>query len=569
MAKSFINPYAFVSFKKVTNRKKITDLDNEKTFSGSFDYTIELKTPLIIPNTTSDKFCLDSTVSNSYGIYSYENLDGKLAQDNKYQPIIPGSEIRGCIRNVYEALTNSCYNFNKNDVYFSERMTADKAYKPGILLNTAPGEWSLYSANKYNDKYDENIENYRLNIDDECFDMFEKVYINISENCFDDISKTDNGDEEGYLTIGNKFKDKNVVSVFIKKSNNKMILINKDDENYKRLIASIKSFKDKDDNCTYQRYLDALKNNKTITIYYEIVNGNYRFSPAQVGRILYNTSLNNLVGESSNCNDLLCPACLLFGNIHDSNSISSRVRFSDATINGYNYENAKYVDLISGSPKCSNKYFYARVKNNNDDWDSVSAISGRKFYWHHIPNLKNINEKVKSNSNSKLKSRYYYIDNNDLDGNKFNGKVYFNDLTKNEVLNLYKAISLVDDKHCHKLGHAKPFGFGSCNFNVTSLKCEELDLNEIKSNVLWTIELNDLELEYILDFNALDKYVNGNIIVNYPFNNDSIKDEGFKWFVSNKKNIYPQLLPPLISNSVRKSPVLKGYDIQKVNSNHK
>lgn len=562
MGKIFINPYAFVSFKEVKERKKISDLDNVKTYSGSFEYTIELKTPLIIPNTSNDHFGSDLNVSKSYGIYSYENLENKNKQDNLYQPIIPGSEIRGCIRSVYEALTNSCYNFNKdNDLYFSERLNPNKTYKPGILLSNGHGEWVLYAASKYTaDNYNDDGKNYTLTIDNKIFEMFEKVYTSINENyMFEDLSKTNNGNEEAYLTIGNKrLQNKNCISVFIKKGK-PLLTIEKNDSNYKRLIASISSFVDKNLECTYQRYIDALKENKTITIYYEANNSNYRFSPAQIGRVLYNSSLNDKVGISGHCIDSFCPACLMFGNINDDKSVSSRVRFSDAHINNYNYNDSKFIDLISSSPKYSNKYFYANLKDNKLDWDSISCIAGRKFYWHHMPNINNIIEKNKSNKNAKLKSRYYYIDNKTLHDNKFVGKVYFNDVTFDELVMLYKSISLVDDNHCHKLGHGKPFGFGSCNFTISKLNSNDLELKTIKDTVSWTTSLTDRELEYILDFNALDSYVNKNVNVCYPFNNDPLNNPGFKWFVDNKKTSYPQTLPKLINGNNRISPVLKGY----------
>lgn len=558
MVSKFINPYAFVNFKKRIERKSFADLEKEETYSGNFEYEIELKTPLIIPNTSSDEFNKDENVSNSYGIYSYENLENKKSQDNIYQPVIPGSEIRGCIRNVYEALTNSCYNFNKNnDLYFSERVNPKGAYKPGILMKVGDdGEWQLYDADKKTIKdlgiedSDYRIKNFQLIMDYDNFEMFEKVV---------DID-TDEGPKDGYLTIGNEFggKRKQAVSFFIKKGK-PLLDIKKDDHNYKRLKAAIESFVDKDGYCTYKRYLDAIKDNKTITIYYRLVNGNYRFSPAQIGRILYNTSLNEKVGDLGYCDtDKLCPACLLFGNINGDKAISGRVRFSDALTSEYDYSKSKFIYLISGSPKYSNKYFYGKY-NNGEDWDNMSSIAGRKFYWHHKPNLDEIKLKVNYNENNKLKSRYYYIDNNNFN-NKFVGKVYFEDLTKEEVNMLYKAISLIDDKHCHKLGHGKPFGFGSCNFTITSLKCEELNLDDIKNNVSWTISETDRELDYILDFNALDSYVSQKIKVNYPYNEDYIKEEGFKWFVSNKKSNNPQTLKPLISGNNRVSPVLNGYE---------
>ncbi len=550
----FINPYAFVRFKPVSNRKTLNDLANEKTYTGCFEYTIELKTPLIIPNTSNNNFRNENNLSNSYGIYSYEDLTDKKNQDIKYQPVISGSEIRGCIRNVFEAMTNSCYNFDKNnELYFSERLNPNPRdpYKPGILKNSAPGEWTLYEADKY--KYKDKINQNKLIIYDKeklVFEMFEKVYAKLDENEFKELSKKNNGGIESYLTIGNKsLKNHICVSVFAK-TGTPLLKIIKNDDNYKHLVACIKSFQDKNLNCTYQRYLDALDNNKTITIYYNKVNkvnnNYYRFSPAQIGRVLYNSSLLDKVDSTRYCNDTLCPACLLFGNINEQNSISSRVRFSDATIQNYIYKQNDYIDLISGTPHYSNRYFYSTSQSNQSDWDDDNIqIAGRKFYWHHPVIFKDINDKNNGNGNKNIKSRYFYIDDKQLKDQKikFKGKVYFNDITIDELKSLYKSISLVDDQHCHKLGHGKPFGFGSCNFEVTALYCEDITLDDIRKEVKWENTKQDCELKYVLDYDALKSYINTGIKITYPFVEPN--DEGFKWFVNNKK--YPQFLKSLVS----------------------
>ena len=43
-------------------------------------------------------------------IFSYTELDGKRyeGKENYHVPVIPGSEMRGVVRNVYETLTDSC-----------------------------------------------------------------------------------------------------------------------------------------------------------------------------------------------------------------------------------------------------------------------------------------------------------------------------------------------------------------------------------------------------------------------------------------------------------------------------
>lgn len=573
----FINPYAFVSFKKDIKRKKVEDLANEKKYTGSIEYTISPKTPLIIPNTSTKEFNLNNNVSNSYGIYSYEDLQNQKAQSSFFQPIIPGSEIRGCIRNVYEALTSSCYNFkDESDIYFSERVNANSSYKPCVLMNVGEGKWQLYEADKYNDRLlvddQENINKDSMSVDIPgygIFKAFEKFYADFGQIGSDDEDEgmdfsheliRGHNCKEAYLYIGNKNTDGNqVISGFVKKGSPLTTII-KDDDNYKRLVAGIESFKDENGNCTYQRFLDALDNNKCIPIHYEACNfGLYRFSPAQIGRKVFTKSVTQKLGSASRCDgDELCPTCLLFGRVNKDKSLAGRVRFADATIKNYKYNPNNYIDLISGTPHPSNIDMYSR-EQRGIDWDSDNTLmAGRKFYWHHNPDMYFIKNKVNGNENTKIKSRYYYIDNKQLEttNNKFKGKIYFDDITLEELNNLYKAICLVDNNHMHKLGHGKPFGFGSCNFEILNVNSNDITKEELDKDLKWLD--TDKELEYILDFNALKQYINQNIKITYPFSNDPLRDKGYEWFSNNKrpKQILQHLPSLLDSFGNRKKPTL-------------
>ncbi len=580
----FINPYTFVSFQEVKNRKTLEDIKNEKTYTGIIEYNIVPKTPLIIPNTSDDKFKIDNSISNSisnsYGIFSYEDLKDKNSQDETYQPVIPGSEIRGCIRNAFEAFTNSCYNFDpNNDLYFTERVLPENVYTPGVLIWESDNKYHLYEADKYKDLYLDDDQDYidedlKLDIDGELFEMFDEVYYSKEGTKFDNITKKETSEcpYKGYLMIGNNIvgtRNKKTIAVLSEKGR-ELISFEKGSDYYKKLVAVIESFKDKDDKCTYQRYLDGLEKNKTITIYYKKEKDNYIFSPAQIGRKIYNHSVFDLLDTSKYCKETLCPACLLFGNIDKSDkkestktAVSSRVRFTDAILNGYTYTN-EYIDLISSSPKYSNKYFYSTKPSG---WNEGAQIRGRKFYWHHKPNLEVIKKEVETNNNPKLKSRYYYIDEKKFKGDlSFKGKVYFENITKDELCNLYKSISLIDEKHMHKLGYGKPYGFGSCKFTVTKIDSEDITLDEIKEKVKWENDKTNRELEYVLDFNALDQYVKNNIIVHYPFN--ELGEEGYKWFVINKKKGNRKSLPYLLDNSCKRNDPSLSSNKNETNTNN-
>lgn len=111
--KEKINPYEFI---KLPDKKR-KQYEDEDKHTGVIEYTIKTYTPLFIPNSSTDKaFKISDEVlqkkseeHKSYDFYSYTMLDENERYDEIYhQPVIPGSEIRGMVRNLYETLTDSC-----------------------------------------------------------------------------------------------------------------------------------------------------------------------------------------------------------------------------------------------------------------------------------------------------------------------------------------------------------------------------------------------------------------------------------------------------------------------------
>ena len=161
--KGFINPYNFVSLGPSCPRKSWDEYrqDNDNTLlTGYLICRLYPRTPVFIPNTTQKRAFADEVKKMvgsekefndcySYDFFSYEDLsaktDGSPASPPPV-PIIPGSEIRGVIRSVYETITDSCLSTTNTSMVLHKRTPIPG--KPGILKRNGNGKWYLYSPEK-------------------------------------------------------------------------------------------------------------------------------------------------------------------------------------------------------------------------------------------------------------------------------------------------------------------------------------------------------------------------------------------------------------------------------------
>ena len=86
----FVNPYNFIPLGNGVDRKEKKSL-SEGSLTGYISCKLTVKTPLLLPDHSAE------TEKNKFEFYSVLN-----------EPTIPGSELRGCIRSVFETVTNSC-----------------------------------------------------------------------------------------------------------------------------------------------------------------------------------------------------------------------------------------------------------------------------------------------------------------------------------------------------------------------------------------------------------------------------------------------------------------------------
>ena len=150
MVTEFLNPYNFIPLPDKKAKAYQTDDKNSRLHTGVIEYSITTRSPLFIPNTSNDDaFMCGEHVS--YDFYSYEELPKNINhKDNYREPVIPGSELRGMIRNVYETLTDSCMGVLNEKTH--PVMRVNEAFKAALLKRVRQGEKVSYELIKADNK---------------------------------------------------------------------------------------------------------------------------------------------------------------------------------------------------------------------------------------------------------------------------------------------------------------------------------------------------------------------------------------------------------------------------------
>ena len=165
----FINPYNFIAIegKKPERVDKLEESLNKggtDLKTGVITYKLTTKTPLFIPNTSSDRafpyvndaqqkddqhkehkfqdFFSYTDLSRTNKPYTEENAERLDFKKDVYEPVIPGSEVRGMIRSIYETLTNSCFSVMDEENMISKR--TKEYFKPGLLKRYNNKQYCLH-----------------------------------------------------------------------------------------------------------------------------------------------------------------------------------------------------------------------------------------------------------------------------------------------------------------------------------------------------------------------------------------------------------------------------------------
>lgn len=534
----FINPYTFIP---VNNGKKQAygSYFTDSLLSGKITCTLRTKTQIAVCDDTNDP-----------RIKEFFSIDGRT-------PVIPGSEIRGVIRSIYEALTDSCLSsVNAEDEdYFSSRMNKTK---PGLLVRQN-GQYFLYEARRYADKSKEWIIDTDKTGDEVIFEPYEETgrrgvrlyYINCigdEEYCFN----------KGYIHKVDSFSNGRNHNAVFEKIAGKPTPI--PDEAIKRLEINLSRY-EPNMNGIAENYKSAFKRMKEkegvfLPIWYVFENGHYYFAPSQISRSIYFQRPIDLLKKQNlqKCGSKseICEACALFGIVNDDGKgngfvVSSRLRFSDArfigNLNGDDPLDEIYRLPILAQPHISSFEFY--LSNPNMSFgadDGETRIAGRKYYWHN--NSRSITADSTAEANN-MDSRVRLLKKD----TEFTFDIFFDRITEKMLRKLVFAVNLgendIEGTQCHKLGYGKPIGLGSVKIAVDKIivrsfiggkYIESEDMTQIVSEDNSTLFGNDNDnvqnVLQVTNFNA----VNGALIT-YPCTNQST--DIFKWFAENRGSFSP------------------------------
>lgn len=556
----FVNPYNFVYTDLKKNSRPDSDIGQkqEKTLTGHLTCRIICRTPLAIPDVSrkipEDKKEVKDGKDHYY--YPFFTTDGT-------QPVIPGSSIRGVVRNVYETLTDSCFGTMQKDTKITAR--SSKAFKPGLLIKRE-GTWELYQAKRRLVVIDRNfydsqhlagthvqlhgkkeLGRYKTG-DSVRFDMVLengkiKGYKKRTRSgdyypIGDYVNINPKGKKSGYMCIGQNIKKRHFQSIFEKGKR----VCGITDDDLTGLKTVLQMYQNKSINKNYKQgahdgyksYYEYAEKLGVIPVYYRKNGYLLYMSFAALGRKAFKETLNAKAGEKAHekCDSRtnLCPACALFGTI-EGEKAGSKIRFTDAECIHYTRLDEKVTFAELGTPRMSYLPFYLREKNErkradySEGYDSNELeIRGRKFYWHHMPVQKEFVEKTDRNATFEV-----------LDaGTKFTFKIYFDGISERQLKLLAAAVHLNENDEegvqCHKIGHGKPLGYGSVKIVID--ECCVRELEECSDGFkLWKIEKWDVpcseghckcdkktynSLMAITNFHALDDLVTKGVDISYP-----------------------------------------------------
>lgn len=578
----FINPYNFISFPP----KKAPAYTDTDRHTGVIVYSVTTKTPLFIPNSSSESaFGESSQVKDhkSYDFFSYTDLsrDG-ICEGRFHIPVIPGSEMRGVVRNVYETLTDSCMGLLNEEEYPVKR-TAEM-FKPALLGRGKNGKYVLYNAKSIRigekadrDSMPQGFETYRNGTE-----LWYQNLLRNEKNAVKPITRfsMQKGEfnQNGYLLKWGMGVKKARYHLFEKAAGMASNISLSRDEIERKLVKVITSYLDqpvlsKENEVAYKEYKEDLdiflhgESGEYFPVNYSMpFKGIIYLSPAVFTKEVSYHNIGSLAGDFAPCREIFCPACELFGQVGKDLEYSSgsRIRFTDLYVaEEKKAEEYYFCDKITlqtlAGPKLGNVDFYLEKPGNATFWTydyhvengkiiyCPGKLRGRKYYWHQ--------QKVKLPQNiqpTNLNKTVRPV----KDGVVFEGKVFFEGISKRQMEQLIWILNNGTEQLGMKLGAGKPLGLGSVFSTVNYVEERK-------------ITFTGGQLEYLLEKKSFDEInyesaefsrsvkeefykiagwgsIPENVQITYPRDitqKDCELKEGYQWFVHNHQTVSGKKMP--------------------------
>jgi CRISPR-associated protein (TIGR03986 family) len=664
----FLNPYNFVRFldkgKENPNDPEVTLLgrcappphDRYVGITGKITCTLETVTPLFISD--SEGVCEEPNDHKSYRFFQVNN-----------QHAIPATALRGMVRSVFEAVTNSCmalFEGARQSYHLDSRLAPQlvparvERGENGWRLRLLTGTTSLsvaasprgpqYAAwvHRYwpmkpsgtlrqNPPQNDRVKQFQertapgnevdlqgLNHPQECYALlrlmehphpriqfWDVVELDTDRQRLEQRKRGKQRVEKGWLCVTNQnIEPKHSERFFFRaaENNDHPETIELPESVSKQYEDLIRDYQERHQKTVKQRrdrnqplhspvgddpglsrfiYTQAERKLKGGELVYAMLEGTVEHPvvkfivPVSVPRVVYENSMADLLsrndGHLAPCSDYnqLCPACRVFGWVYQAKegekiethvhvAYAGRVALSHGILHGEPKKiNGSIPLAILSSPKPTTTSFYLLGANEQPNFDvtydtSGARLRGRKFYRHHGTAKQ---EEYRRAGNKKDGQNRTVRDALDKD-NKFIFTVHFENLAPVELGALLWALEL-EEGWVHRLGFAKPLGFGSVKVSVNTVEvlnpCERYA--SLTTNGWHNVERKLWQQQCVEKFKTamqrrynkvFDKLKNvqdlkallgtaPTIAVHYPrppYNGTSEPDpEGkqYEWFIGNKK----------------------------------
>lgn len=484
-------PYNFVPLNETVVRPDWADeisldLPFQDGLSGRIDIKIESDGPIYVRN-SGGKEKQDTAFSKT--------PDGRF--------FIPGSSLRGAIRNVLSIASFGDLGRHIGSQSFSYRDVSHPRYKKeineGIPIR---GAWLSYS--KENDSY-----------------IFSDIheYAKISHRALADITgwemfrKLESKDFSDYKTAQAKYaaqpagvkyfeidgrvlimtgqpaksepqgRSKHHEFLFEPYSGQGKVAFSSDSELIKNFKYAYYDHDPKNRSKDYERCMKLLKEGERVPVFVKPKEGNsnslHSFGLSQLYKFPYKNTAKERINNIQSSNDISTPdlAECIFGHVLGSNnsnqvSLKGRVSFGHAIICSQSAESSQEVEAILSSPKPTYYPTYIRQTDLRGGYKDLSDNDSIPSGWKRYPIHKNgvetepEPESEKDNKNKKISTHFTPIS----EAN-FKGTVAFHNLRPVELGALLSALSFHGNENAyHSLGMAKPLGYGKVKIRIEGIE---------------------------------------------------------------------------------------------------
>ncbi len=517
----FLNPYNFVRYlpaptiaandpdAQLLGRCPPPPHDRYVGLTGRITCRLETVTPLFISD------------SHEIKVTKVRLPDGREVEHKSYRffqyggrDAIPATGLRGMVRSLFEAVTNSPFSVFDADEQLEYRIDPAEArrFKPGIVRTLPqddhPGTIALCDEAKAGAYY----RNSSYNVLDNSWRCGEEAYAIVGKTK-NNVPKVETISRErrpletdgrpvrhGWVKVTGQTIDTKCNESFFYFTGDpdkaKTVTFNAERENDFNTVLHAQLHERKED---FHSQIQSERLSPGNLVYVELAPVDDKkvrnIALARVARLRYRHAIGDFLPDHlkpSEHYDQLDIASRVFGWVRatrdeDRNArvaYAGRVRFTHATLTEDDDKGVYDSELslaILGEPKPTTTLFYLRKKNgewSEDErkkpgaaetigYDGPNELRGRKFYRHHGAALNRLEYERAGNRNDHQNRSVRGVR---APGNVFEFAIDFHNLAPVELGALLWTLNLSNEGCFYRLGYGKPLGFGSARMTVEKIE---------------------------------------------------------------------------------------------------